>query len=156
MKNADMFLSFAVEGRKYALPLASVSKIIHTVEITPLPKAPRIVLGIINFYGRVIPVVNLRNRFGLPEREMELSDQLIVAETPARPVALLADRVDDVVQIDEQEIIRAGQIVPRTEYVEGVVKLAGDLLLIHDLAKFLSFEEETALKKALKENSTNQ
>lgn len=151
MKNTDLLLSFSVEGRRYALPLASVDKIVRTVEITPLPKAPRIILGIINFRGRVIPVVNLRKRFGLPERDMELSDQLIIAETPLRAVALLADRVDTVVEIDEQEIIKAGQIVPRTEYVEGVVKLAEDLLLIHDLAKFLSLDEESALNEAMKE-----
>jgi purine-binding chemotaxis protein CheW len=151
MKNTDSLLSFAVEGRRYALPLSSVDKIIRTVEITPLPKAPRIILGIINFRGSVIPVVNLRKRFGLPERDMELSDQLIIAETPARPVALLADRVDTVIEIDKQDIIKAGQIVPRTEYVEGVVKLAEGLLLIHDLAKFLSLDEETVLNEALKE-----
>jgi len=151
MKNTDSLLSFAVEGRKYALPLASVDKITRAVEITPLPKAPGIVLGIINYNGRVIPVVNLRKRFGLPERDMELSDQLIIAETPRRAVALLADRVDTVVEIDKQDIIKAGQIVPRTEFVEGVVKLAEGLLLIHDLAGFLSLDEETALNDALKE-----
>jgi purine-binding chemotaxis protein CheW len=156
MKNTGLFLSFAVEGRRYALPLASVNKIIRTIEITSLPKAPPIVLGIINFHGSIIPVVNLRKRFGLPEREMELSDQLIVAETPLRPVALLADRVDDVLEIDTEEIIRAGRIVPRTDYVEGVVKLAGNLLLIHDLAKFLSLDEEAVLTKALKENNSIQ
>jgi purine-binding chemotaxis protein CheW len=151
MKNTDLLLSFAVEGRKYALPLSCVDKIIRVVEITPLPKAPHIILGIINFHGRVIPVVNLRKRFDLPERDMELSDQLIIAETPHRPVALLADHVGTVIEIDNQEIIRAGQIVPRTEYVEGVVMLAEGLLLIHDLAKFLSLDEETVLNEALKE-----
>ncbi len=156
MKNADLLLAFVVEGRKYALPLASVDKIIRTVEITPLPKAPPIILGIINFRGRVIPVVNLRKRFGLPERDMELSDQLIISKTPVRPVALLADRVADVIEIDKQEIIKAGQIVPRTEYVEGVVKIAGDLLLIHDIAKFLSLDEETALDKALKKDKSTR
>jgi purine-binding chemotaxis protein CheW len=151
VKHSNPFLVFAVEGQKYALPLETVARIVRAVEITSLPKAPPIVIGIVNFRGRVVPVVNLRRRFGLPEREMELSDQLVVANTPARPVALLADRVEEVVEIDPQEIIDAGRIVPQTEYLAGVVKASGSLVLIHDLATFLSLDEDAALTKALSE-----
>ena len=156
MKNVDLLLSFAVEERKYALPLVSVDTIIRSVEITPLPKAPAIVLGIINVHGRVIPVVNLRRRFGLPERDMELSDQLIVAKTATRPVALLADRVGAVIELDRQEIVKADKVLPGADYVAGIVKLPDGLLLIHDLTTFLSLDEETALNKALKETGDVQ
>jgi len=156
MNNNDTFLAFFIDGQKYAIPLASVDKISRAVEITPLPKAPSIILGIINFRGRILPVVNLRRRFGLQERDPELADQLIMAHTPARAVALLADHVEGVIEIDRREVIKAGRIVPRTEYVEGVVKLADGLLLIHDLAGFLSLDEETALARALQVNGDAQ
>lgn len=149
MENNDNFLTFGIEGRRYALSLASVDRVVRVVEITPLPKAPAIILGIINWRGRVIPAVDLRRRFGLAEREPELSDQLIIARTTHRSVALLADRVDGVIEIDPDEIIAAAEIVPRTQYVEGVVKIGGGLLLIHDLDKFLSLDEEAALDEAL-------
>jgi purine-binding chemotaxis protein CheW len=119
------------------------------VAITPLPKAPDIILGVINFQGRVIPVVNMRRRFGLPEREVALSDQLVIAHTARRPVALVADTVLDVLACSEQSLIAAENILPTMEYVEGVVKLEDGLILIHDLSRFLSLEEENFLDQAL-------
>ena len=156
MKTPDTLLAFALERQRYALPLSSVKRVIRAVEITALPKAPDIVLGVINVRGRVIPVVDVRKRFGLPKREMGLNDQLIIAETPKRPVALFADRVDGVFKIDKRDVIKAERILPGTSYVERVVKLADDLLLIHDLSRFLALDEEKALSEALKENKDPQ
>ena len=71
---------FTLDERFYAIRLSAVSRVVRAVEITPLPKAPPIVIGVINLGGRIIPVVNIRRRFRLPERELELTDQLIVAQ----------------------------------------------------------------------------
>ena len=68
------------------------------VHITPLPNAPDIVLGVVNMQGRVIPVMNIRQRFNLPKREIALTDQLIFAHTERRPVALVADTVTEVAE----------------------------------------------------------
>lgn len=152
MNNSVKLLPFTLDGQRYALFLSSVEKVYRSVEITPLPKAPPIVLGIINVRGRIIPVVDMRKRFRLPEREIGPNDQLIIAQTPKLHVALVADRVDGVIEIDDQEIIMTDQVLPKTDYVEGVVKLAGGLLLIHDLRKFLSLEEEDALMNALQKS----
>lgn len=120
------------------------------VEISPLPKAPEIVLGVINVQGRIVPVFNVRKRFRLPEREMSLSDQLIVAQTSRRTVAMLADAVSGVVAYPEQQVIAAEKILPGLEYLEGVAKLENGMILIHDLDKFLSLEEEEILGHALR------
>jgi purine-binding chemotaxis protein CheW len=152
MNDSGRLITFTLETQRYALTLSSVDFVVRAVEITPLPKAPAVVLGIINVRGRVIPVVDIRKRFGLPPRELGLSDQLIIAHTPKRPVALVADRVDGVIGIDEREIIGADEVAPRTGHVAGVVKLAGGLMLIHDLAGFLSLDEENTLNGALKES----
>ena len=151
MDISHKLLPFALDRQRYALFLSSVEKVHRTVEVTPLPKAPPIVLGIINVRGRIIPVIDMRKRFGLPEREIGLNDQLIVARTPKLHVALVADSVAGVIEIDGQEIIRTDQVLPKTEYVEGVVKLTDGLLLIHDLDRFLSLSEEGALMDALQE-----
>ena len=119
------------------------------VDVTSLPRAPEIVLGVVNVQGRVIPVLNLRRRFRLPERGFALADQLIIARTARRPVALAADAVAGVLEYSAQQAVEAHDIVPGIEYVEGVVKLADGLVLIHDLDKFLSLEEETALERAI-------
>jgi purine-binding chemotaxis protein CheW len=93
----------------------------------------------------------MRKRFGLPERETGPDDRLIVAKTPRLHVALVADSVDGVMEIDGEEIIRTDLVLPKTEYVEGVVKLDDGLLLIHDLDRFLSLSEEEALLGSLQE-----
>jgi len=72
---------FTLDEQRYALRLSAVERIVRVVEVPPLPKAPEIVLGIVNVQGRVLPVVNIRRRFRLPEREAGLRDQLILALT---------------------------------------------------------------------------
>ena len=148
--NADVqLLAFRLDGQRYGLPLAGVGRVVRIAEITPLPKAPEIVLGVINVQGRVIAVVDVRRRFGLPRREPTLSDSLIIARTPARAVALVADSVAGVVECTVGETVPAQAIVPGMDYVEGIAKLDDGMVLIHDLARFLSLDEGRRLDEAM-------
>jgi purine-binding chemotaxis protein CheW len=149
MKRLRELVTFSLDDRKFALCVSAVQRIVRVVEVTALPKAPEIVVGIINMQGKVIPVFDIRMRFQLPAREMQLSDQLIIASITKRTVALTVDSVDDVIEIPEERIIDAEQILPELEYVEGVVKTQGGMVLIHDLERFLSLPEEKALDEAL-------
>jgi purine-binding chemotaxis protein CheW len=142
---------FFLDDHCYALPLDVVERVIPAVEITPLPKAPEIVLGLINIRGKIIPVLNIRRRFRLPDRETELTDHFILADSSKRLVALPADSVSGVIQISDAVMTEPMDILPKLEYVAGVVKLKDGLLLIHDLERFLSLEEETTLDEALNE-----
>jgi purine-binding chemotaxis protein CheW len=142
---------FFLDGHCYALHLDVVVRIIPAVEITPLPKAPEIVLGLINIRGKIIPAFNLRRRFRLPDRETELTDHFIIANASKRLVALPADSVSGVMQVFDAQITEPMDILPELEYVAGVVKLKDGLLLIHDLESFLSVDEETALDEVLSE-----
>ena len=83
-------------------------------------------------------------------RRITLTDQLVVGHTARRPVALVVDAVLDVIASSEdRDPIATENILPKVEYVEGVVKLTDGLILIHDLDKFLSLEEEGSLDQAL-------
>lgn len=152
MKNSRQLVVFTLDEQRYALYLSAVVKVVWVVEITPLPKAPEIVPGVVNVYGRVIPVMNIRKRFRLPERKITLSDRLLIAQTQIRATALIVDDVSGVFECPEQEIIAAGKILPGIEYIEGVVKLKDGILFIHDLDRFLSLEEENMLDNALEGN----
>lgn len=143
------FVVFALEEQRYALDLFSVRRVVQAVDITRLPKAPDIVLGVINVAGKILPVVNIRRRFALREREIRLSDQIIIANAARRPVALLVDSVAGLMERPKKEIFHPTQILPSMEYVAGVIKLEDGLVLIHDLDKFLSLDEENQLKEAL-------
>lgn len=140
---------FNLDEQRYALRLSAVERIVRIVEITPLPKAPEIVLGVVNVQGQVIPVVNIRKRFCLPDREISLSDHLIIARTTKRVVVLVADTVLGVVERWEEEVTAADKILPDLEYVESVVKLENGLIFIHNLDTFLSLEEEKILEQAI-------
>ena len=78
MQSRNQALIFSVGGLQCALGLESVEHVTKAVFVTPLPGAPELVLGLINFAGRLVPVVNVRKRLGLPERRTQLSDILII------------------------------------------------------------------------------
>lgn len=142
-------VTFTLDEHRYALRLSAVERILRAVEAEPLPRAPEIVLGVINLQGRILPVVNIRKRFRLAEREVELTDHLIIARTSKRAVALIADSVTGVFELPDQEVIAADEILPGLEYVEGVVRLQDGVIFIHNLDRFLSLDEERTLEAAL-------
>ncbi len=149
---AGKLVVFTLDELRYSLPLDSVERIVRMVEITSLPKAPEIVAGVINVHGEILPVMNVRRRFRLPERQADLKDHLVIAHTSRRRVALGVDAVTGVVVGSAKQITSGDQIMHGLDYVEGVVKLEDGLILIHNLDTFLSFEEETALEQALTAN----
>jgi len=140
---------FSLDELHYALDLSAVERTVHIVEVTPLPQAPEIVAGVINVQGRIIPVLNIRRRFRLPERSVSLSDQLLIARTQRRTVALAVDAVHSVIERSPLEILNPESVVPGMEYVKGLVKFADGMIFIHNLDAFLSLEEETVLEKAI-------
>jgi len=140
---------FGLDDHRYALPLSTVERVIPAIEVTPLPKAPEIILGVINIQGKMVPVVNVRKRFRLPEQEIDLDNHFIIGHTIRRPVALVADFVSGIVERSEEDVIAAQAILPGLEYVEGIAELEDGIVLIHDLKKFLSLEEENTLDEAL-------
>lgn len=147
----NQIVVFVLDEPRYALPLSAVERVIRAVEITPLPKAPQIVLGAINAQGRVIPVVDVRKRFCLPPHKTDLDDRFIIARTPKRFVALVVDAVTGIRTLADGEAVSAEEALPFTEYIQGVAKTPDGLVLIYDIDQFLSLDEEQALDAALLE-----
>jgi purine-binding chemotaxis protein CheW len=140
---------FTLDEPRCALDLAAVERIVRAVEITPLPKAPEIVLGVINIQGRILPVVDIRHRFQLPARELSLEQRFIVARASRRPVALVVDSVVGVRELESHALVSAERDLALGAYLKGVAKLEDGLLLIYDLDRFLALDEELALDAAL-------
>lgn len=144
-------LVFMLDGQRYALALSCAERVVRVAEITPLPEAPDVVQGIINYKGQVLPVCSVRRRFGFSDIEINLSHQFIIARASKRAVALLVDDVSGVMERVEKEIVPSAHVLPEIKYVRGVVKLEDGLVLIHDLDAFLSLDEEEKLACAMKE-----
>ena len=153
MKGDVDLVIFDLDESRFALKLSAVDRVVRVVEITPLPKAPDIVLGIINVQGGIIPVIDVRKRFRFPKRETQLNDQLILARTAKRTVALLADDVTGVMACPVKRIVEAEKVVSGMAFVEGIVKIDEGMILIHNLDIFLSLDEKNRLDDALRESA---
>lgn len=140
---------FKLDGKTYALHLDNVDTILRAVEITPLPKAPDIVLGIINMHGEIIPIVDVRKRFSLRPKKISLTDQIIVVKTSRRKIGIFADSTEGYREIPSEQVINNKKIWKEIEYLDGVIKISDDLVLINNLEKFLLIEEEEQLNKAM-------
>lgn len=154
MPDAHQLLVFRLGDTGYALFLGDIERVVRVAEWTPLPHAPDVVLGVLNVGGRIVPLLDPRQRFGIPAREVEVSDQIIIAHAATREVALLVDRVEGVVEARPEMLTATGEIVPDVGAIEGVMRLGNDIILIHDLAKFLSLDEAQALDDALSEQES--
>ena len=140
---------FRLDRQRYALPLVAVERIVRAVEVTPLPGAPAIVLGAIDVEGRILPVLNLWRRLGLPEREIGPANQFLIAWTARRAVALVMDEAQGVIEREQSAVIASDRIGPGLEQFQGVVNLDDGLVLINDLEKFLSLDEARTLDEAI-------
>jgi purine-binding chemotaxis protein CheW len=150
--NKQKIVLFSLEEPRYALYLSEVVKIERAVEITPLPKAPQVVSGVINFHGEIIPVIDIRKLFRLPQRDIHLEDQFIIARTSQRLVGLVVDSVNGVYDLEHHQTIDARESFPFTEYLSGIATIEYSIILITDLEKFLSLDEERVLDATLTES----
>ena len=143
------YLVFFLDDQRYSLHLSTVESVARMVYITPLPGAPEIVLGVVNLRGKVVPIVNIRQRFDLPKREILLTDWLIFAHTTTRLVGLTVNSVMGVAECLEQCVVPTDEFFPPLKYLKGVIKFQDGLILIQNLGEFLSLEEEKSLDLAL-------
>ncbi|MGA2383538.1 MAG: chemotaxis protein CheW [Gemmatimonadales bacterium] len=142
-------LVFALGEHRFALAASSVVEVLRVVASAALPGAPAIVEGVINVRGILVPVLDIRVRFGLPPVAVDPDQHLIVARAGARSVALRVDRALDLVTVTEDAVEPAGRVAPGSTLVAGVARLPDGVLVIHDLERFLCLDEGEPLDAAL-------
>jgi purine-binding chemotaxis protein CheW len=103
-----------------------------------------------DLHGKLIPVLSVRARLQIADRPVSVDDQFIIARTSRRTVALVVDRVEDVVACAPSSIVAPEKIVAGWEHTEGVMHVESGLILIYDLDRFLSLQEDEVLEHALK------
>lgn len=154
-KDLRQFVSFIVGGEEFGVNILTVQEIIRPVEITRVPHAPDFVEGVINLRGRILPVIDLRTRFGFPERNRDDDMRIIVVEIGAQTVGFMTDAVQEVLRVDVTAIEPAPELAVGIDagYLRGVAKLDERLLILLDLENLLSDNEEEALQGLDEEQS---
>lgn len=142
-------LIFLLGSARFGLKTGDVQEIVRAVAIAPLPKAPAIVEGVINIRGRIVPVLDIRSRFGLAPKPLHPDQHFIIAQGGARLVALRVDRAAELLSVSADAIELPGQSTPGVEYVAGIARLPDGLVVIHDLDAFLSLDEGWAVDAAM-------
>jgi purine-binding chemotaxis protein CheW len=142
-------LTFSISDLRLGVAITDVVEAVRAVEITPLPGAPTVVEGLIDFRGAIAPVFDLRLRLLGSHADITPDHRLIMARSSNRLVALHVDTVDELVDLDSAAIQPAESQTSTTAHIAGIAARPDGLLLIHDLATFLSAAERDTLDAAL-------
>jgi len=137
------YLTFVLGEEEYGLEILKVREIIGLMEITTVPQTPKFIKGVINLRGKVIPVIDLRLKFGMPEAEPTEETCIIVVDINNTLMGILVDTVSEVLDI------AIGEIEPppafsddiATEFILGMGKIKGNVKILLDINKVLSPEE---------------
>jgi len=140
-------VTFSIGEEGFGVDILKVQEIIRTMEITRVPKAPDFVEGVINLRGNVIPIIDLRKRFGLETRAHDKHTRIIVIEINNMIVGFVVDSVSEVLRIPANTVEPPPPVVAglESEYISGVGKLEDRLLILLDLDRLLSGEEKDVL-----------
>jgi purine-binding chemotaxis protein CheW len=143
---AGKYLTFVVANEEYGLPVLKVREIIEMMDITAVPQVPPYVKGVLNLRGKVIPVIDLRLKFGVAHAEITARTCIIVADVAlpggAVMMGIIVDRVSEVMNLVADEIEKTPEFGERvcTEYMTGVAKVKGSVTILLDLDRVLGAE----------------
>src|SRR5215468_550713 len=149
MEKELQIVGFRIGNETYGVRIASVREIVRVPEITTVPSAPDMVEGVINLRGKIIPVMDLRKRFGAAPAQADKKNRILVVELENRLLGLIVSSASEVLKIPPSEIEPPGTVFAEGEssYVTGVGKLKGRLIILLDIARlmrqpeFKKFEE---------------
>jgi chemotaxis signal transduction protein len=151
VQSRRLVLEMTIDGASYAVPLSRVLEVLLRVWLTPLPDAPRHVVGAFAYRGKVAAAFDAAQRLGHPERAARLADHLVVTQGQRFPIALIADRVVGVRELEPETIVAPPVPSPT---LRGVVARRDGLLLLEDLDALMSSEEEQATELGLRSLSS--
>ena len=147
---------FRSDRVRCAVPLACVEQVLPMMAVSPLPGAPRVVMGLLCLQGQLLPVVDLRRRLRLPDGEYGVAAHLLVLQTPRRRLAIATDEVQGVSEVDASSVAPASAVLAAGGPMTGAVSVSDGILLIHDIEAFLSQEEESQLTEATRETEPSR
>ena len=150
MSDTIQVVSFKLGSEEYGVDIAQVQEINRMVAVTHVPRAPQFMEGVINLRGQLIPIIDLRARFGMPRAEHTKNTRIVVTEIGAKRVGMVVDSVSEVLRLPVEDIEPAPEMITGvdTEYIRGVGKIEDRLIILLDLARIISGAEKRELENA--------
>jgi purine-binding chemotaxis protein CheW len=150
------FLTFFLANEEYGLEILKVQEIIGLLPITRVPRTPVFIRGVINLRGKVISVVDLRLKFGMPEKEATSETCIIVVQAAGMEMGIIVDKVSEVLAIATGEIEDAPSFgtTVTTDYILGIGKAQGKVKLLLDIDKVLSKQEAAEMRSLTSPNES--
>lgn len=144
--DGSQFLTFRLENEEYGLEILRVQEIKGYSKITPLPNTPPEVKGVMNLRGAVVPIIDLRARFGLREAEYTRFTVIIVVTVGVKVVGLVVDAVSDVLNVGAQEVVPAPDLGAGvdTTFMTGMARSGERLVTLLNIDKLVGRESPTA------------
>ena len=140
-------VSFNIGSEEFGVDILKVQEINRMVEITRVPQAPHYVEGVINLRGKVIPIIDLRKRFGLELKEQDKNTRIVVVDIGGNIMGMIVDSVSEVLRLPANTVEPPPDLVTgiNSEYINGVAKLEDRLLIFLDLSKVVDMEAMAAV-----------
>lgn len=138
---------FRLAGEMYALDIRRIKEVIRPQKVTPVPKSPSFIEGVINLRGMVIPVIDLRRRFGLPRPDDDRRARVIICVVERQNVGFLVDEATEVCRFGRKDVRPASPFLggAEAEFILGVCSQGENLIMLLDLDRLLSAGETAAL-----------
>ena len=138
---------FDLSGEAYGIAIESVREIIRLQEITQVPRTPSFVEGVINLRGKVIPVVELRKRFGLEAKERDEDTRIVNVDIGGQEIGMVVDAVTEVLRISSNQVEPPSAVITTADsgYLRGIAKLDDRLIILLDLDQILNTDEKAEI-----------
>jgi purine-binding chemotaxis protein CheW len=140
---AGKYLTFVLDQEEYGIEILKVREIIGMIEVTPVPQVPHCIKGVINLRGKVIPVADLRLKFGMEEKGYDEETCIIVLDVAGTLMGAIVDTVSEVLDVVGEQIEPTPDFGSRldTEYILGMGKIGDKVKILLDIDKVLSTDE---------------
>ncbi len=144
-------VTFSIGGEEFGVEILKVQEIVRSMEMTRVPNAPDFGEGVVNLRGRVIPIIDMRKRFGLERKEHDSRTRIIVIDMNGVVTGFVVDSVSEVLRLPRNTIEPPPPVVAgiESEYISGVGKLEDRLLILLDMDSLLSSKEQRLLGQAV-------
>ncbi|MBU2513302.1 chemotaxis protein CheW [bacterium] len=157
--DTNQYLTFKLSEEIFALDIAKVREVLEFSKVTKVPQTPDMMIGVINLRGSVVPVINLRLKFGMGESERTVNTCIIIIEVSIEDevtmIGALVDSVNEVMDMDAEDIEPPPKIGTqlKTEFIKGMGKQEERFVIILDIEKIFSMEELAIVQDVTKEES---